>query len=184
MNCVSCNLKSCRTAQSCGMESFDRHELRDRYHEPETQRMLQSAAKLVDGGRAGELSRLEELMELIPAMGYEKPSLAYCYGMEKQAQTMVKHFRSRGIPLMGVSCTAGAHRQDELNNASNLPGVSCNPLSQATQLNEQGADLAILFGQCMGHDILFTREFKGDVTTFVVKDRVHGHCPLKALEGL
>ena len=155
MNCIKCNLKSCRSAESCGMEGFDRQELKHRYHDPETQNMVQAAAALVDGGRAGELSRLEELMEIIPALGYKKPALAYCYGMEKQAMMMADLFRSRGIPLIGVSCTVGAHRQEELNRKSALSGVSCNPLSQAEQLNAQGADLAILFGLCMGHDILF-----------------------------
>lgn len=184
MNCLNCREKSCRKNQSCGLESFDRGEAAQWYHLQENQAVVQAAAELVDNGRAGELSRIQELLEYIPAMGYRKPALAYCYGMESQAMALRDFFGERGITLTGVSCTAGAHSQEELNQHSSLPGVSCNPLSQAEQLNRQGADLAILFGLCLGHDILFARHFKGDITTLVVKDRVHGHNPLEGLSDL
>jgi len=181
MNCLNCTQKSCRRVESCGLESFDRQEAVEWYHLQENQAVVQAAADLVDGGKAGQLSRIEELLEFIPAMGYKKPALAYCYGMESQALELKKLFADKGIRLTGLSCTAGAHSQKELNQQSDLPGVSCNPLSQAEQLNRQGADLAILFGLCLGHDILFTRHFQGDISTLVVKDRVHQHCPLKGL---
>jgi uncharacterized metal-binding protein len=182
LNCLNCNLKSCRTAKSCGLESFDRDAIEKKYHQSENQSVVQAAADLVDGGKAGSLSRLQELLEFIPAMGYKKPALAYCYGMEKQAKVMVELFKKHGIQLVGISCTAGAHSQNELNQNSSIAGVSCNPLSQAEQLNRQGADLAILFGLCLGHDILFSRAFLGDVTTFVVKDRFFAHNPMDALK--
>jgi len=183
MNCLKCNVKSCRSAQSCGLESFDRNQLKDRYLQTQNQSVVQAAAELVDNGRAGELSRMEELLEFMKTMDYKKPGLAYCYGMEKQAESLMKWYAEKGVKLTGISCTAGAHSQNELNIESSISGVSCNPLSQAEQMNQQDCDLAILFGLCMGHDILFTRYFQGDVSTLVVKDRKYDHVPLKALEG-
>jgi uncharacterized metal-binding protein len=54
-------------------------------------------------------------------------------------------------------------------------------LNQAAQLNAQKAELAVVIGLCMGHDILFNREFDGDITTLVVKDRTNGHNPMQGI---
>lgn len=153
----------------------------DAYHEMETQRVIEAAAKLVDGGRAGTLSRIQELVEFSRTMGYEKIGIAYCYGMEEIASTVRNIFRSEGLDAFGVSCTVGALRQDQVNLQSNLPGVSCSPLNQAAQLREQGARLAVVIGLCVGHDILFNRAFPGDLTTLVVKDRSHAHDPVAGI---
>jgi uncharacterized metal-binding protein len=135
----------------------------------------------VDDGLAGTLSRLEELGRFIEDRGYARPGLAYCYGLESEARKVMEWFRCRGIRASAVSCTVGALAQSEVNGASSRPGVSCNPLAQAAQLQADGVDLAISFGLCLGHDILFTKAFAGDQTTLVVKDRVHNHAPLEAL---
>ncbi|AHC14863.1 DUF1847 domain-containing protein [Salinispira pacifica] len=171
MQCTYCSRKSCRTPESCGLEAFDRDAVVEKYHTEENQQRIRAAARLVDGGRAGTLNRLEETMEFAKDMGYERIGLAYCYGKEAEAVDVQRRMRSAGLEVSAVSCTTGAMSQESLNDLSTLPGVSCNPLSQAAQLNSEGAQLAVLYGLCMGHDILFTREFSGDVTTLWVKDR-------------
>jgi uncharacterized metal-binding protein len=181
MNCLACKTKSCRKAISCGAESFDLDSALQRYHEPENQRVIQTGAHLVDGGRAGSLSRMQEIVEFVKEMQYTKIGLAYCYGMETLAEQVRQILASEGIAVIGVSCTVGAFRQNEVNEESSLPGVSCSPLNQAAQLNAQGVDLAIVIGLCMGHDVLFNRQFAGDVTTLVVKDRVYDHAPVKGI---
>jgi len=41
----------------------------------------------------------------------------------------------------------------------------------------------IIFGLCVGHDMLFSMHSKAPVTTLVVKDRVTGHNPIAVLHG-
>ena len=181
MNCLLCPGKSCRTTVSCGAEKFSCESVLNKYHQKDEASIVRTAALLVDGGRAGELSRIQEVMEFAEVHGYKKVGLAYCYGMEKEAGMIRDMFLKRKIPCVGVSCTTGAMSQREVNSLSNLPGVSCNPISQAQQMMADNVDLAVAIGLCMGHDILFQKEFKGDQTTLVVKDRVHNHSPLEGI---
>jgi len=184
MNCLACKAKSCRGNVSCGAEKFDPASNMDAYHAEDSQKIVQAAAVLVDGGRAGTLSRVEELVEFAQLMNYQRIGLAYCYGMESTASEVRDIFTANGLKSVGVSCTVGGFSQDKINENSSLPGVSCNPLNQAAQLNQENVDLAVVIGLCMGHDILFNREFKGDVTTLIVKDRPNGHAPMKGIQKL
>lgn len=184
MNCLACQTKSCRSTVSCGAESFDMDTQLGLYHHQDTQKIIQAAAHLVDGDRAGTLSRIREIIEFAKEMRYRKIGLAYCFGMEHLAQQVRDILGSEGLPATGVSCTVGGLGQNAINQESTLAGVSCSPLNQAAQLNAQGVDLAIVMGLCMGHDILFNRHFEGDVTTLVVKDRPFGHEPVKGIEAL
>lgn len=184
MNCIACRNKSCRSTVSCGAESFDIAERTASYHEEGHQQIVREAAGLVDGGRAGELSRIEELIEFAKAMDYQKVGLAYCYGMESLAQNVLKLFKASGVPTTGVCCTVGGVSQDAVNRESDLPGVSCNPLNQAAQLEAEGVDLAVTIGLCLGHDILFHRNYSGDTTNLVVKDRKYAHAPIAGIDAL
>lgn len=174
MNCTACADKGCRSGRACGAESTDETEMLARYREDENQAVVQAAARLVDDGLAGSLSRLEELSRFIKDRGYRKVGMAYCYGMEKEALRTVQYFAQNGIRVSAVSCTVGSLPQNAVNTKSAICGVSCNPLGQAAQLEAEGTDLAVQFGLCLGHDILFTRAFPGDQTVLVVKDRIFG----------
>ena len=184
MNCLGCKEKSCRAGISCGREAAPPGETAETYREPEVRGIVRAAAELVDGGRAGTLSRLEELAEFASAMGYRTISLAYCFGMEREAEAVAAYLRERGIRVSGVSCTAGALGQDRINSASSITAVGCNPLQQAREINARKPGLTVTMGLCLGHDILFNRYVEGDVTNLVVKDRVYGHAPLEALRGI
>ena len=181
MDCTRCGRKACRTAVSCGAEAFDRDEVREAFHEKTAAPIVEAAARLVDGGRAGTLDRFTELREYIRDRGMTKVGLAYCYGMEDLARRAADGLRETGARVEAVSCTVGALAQNEVNRESDLPGVSCNPLGQAAQINAAAPDLTVTMGLCLGHDILFHRHLAGDVTTLVVKDRMHGHAPHKGL---
>lgn len=178
MNCTVCSQHSCRRLEPCGGEAFDRLEALEAYKESSSQAIVQASAVLVDG-RAGELSRWEEILEFFTHRGYRRLGLAYCWGLEGWAKALVQQLKVKGIPVSAVSCTVGAHSQTQINESSPLAGVSCNPISQARQLMAEGVDFALQVGLCLGHDILFTREFKGDQTTLVVKDRKWAHQPQK-----
>lgn len=181
MDCTICKSKSCRNSVGCGAESFERDALISDYHETENQSIVSAAASLVDNGRAGTLSRVEETLLFIKQMGYKKPGLAYCFGMEREARLLRELFRSEGIKLEAVSCSVGGVNQNLINSSSCTEKVSCNPLGQADTLNAAGVDIVLIMGICLGHDILLHKHLKADFTTIVVKDRVHNHAPLLAL---
>lgn len=182
MDCTNCTYdKKCRNSETCSATSFDRDEVIQKYADESV--IVQAAAELVDFGRAGTLSRLQEIVEFSKKMNYRRIGLAYCYGMEKQVQQIAGIIRSNGLNVRAVSCTVGGIPQNEVNPESSFCTVSCNPIGQAMQMNSEKVDLVLMVGLCLGHDILFQREVKADCTTLVVKDRVHNHAPLKALES-
>jgi len=180
MDCTNCTYdKQCRNAETCLATSFDRDEVVQKY--VEESKIVQAAADLVDFGRAGTLSRLQETIAFAKKMEYKRIGLAYCYGMEKQVTQLAKIIRSNGLNVRPVSCTVGGIPQNQVNPESAFCTVSCNPIGQARQLNNENVDLVVMVGLCLGHDILFQREVKADCTTLVVKDRVHNHAPLREI---
>ena len=180
MNCTKCNDKRCLKQQSsCNRESFTKSEVIDQYQELANSEIIQVAAQLVDNGRAGTLSRVEEIVEFANLMNYKKLGLAYCYGMEQHAKAMETILTDKGFKVSAVSCSVGGLNQSEVNSASCIHKVSCNPLGQAKQLNAENVDLTLVIGICLGHDILLNRNLKMDFTTLVVKDRKNNHAPLK-----
>jgi hypothetical protein len=54
----------------------------------------------------------------------------------------------------------------------------CNPKMQARFLSEQGVELYISCGLCVGHDAIFNKNCPGPVTNLAAKDRLLGHNPL------
>ena len=183
MNCTSCDNKICRKEQiSCERESFVKSDIISQYQEESHREIVEAAAKLVDSGRSGKLSRMEEIIEFAKRMNYQKLGIAYCYGMEKQARAIEKFLTDEWFDVSAVSCSVGGLKQSEVNAASCIHKVSCNPLGQAEQLNAEKVDLTLVVGICMGHDILLNRNLSMDFTTLVVKDRKFNHAPLMGIE--
>lgn len=182
MDCTRCKNKICREGQKCAVVNFDTEEVVTVYHKE--QKIVQAAAKLVDQGRAGTLSRLQEMIEFSKLMEYQTIGLAYCYGMETDAALVVNFIRANGFKVEAASCTIGGIAQNDVNLASNICKVSCNPVGQALQLNSKNPDFVITMGLCLGHDLLFNREIQTDTTALVVKDRVYQHQPSKAFADL
>jgi uncharacterized metal-binding protein len=179
MNCTTCDDKVCRKQQtSCNRESFDKTEVIDEYQDVSNSEIVKAAAELVDSGRAGTLSRIQEIIEFAKLMNYQKLGLAYCYGMEQQAKAIESLLTDEWFDVSAVSFSIGGLKQSEVNAASCIHKVSCNPIGQAEQLNSEEVDLTLVVGICMGHDIILNRNLKMDFTTLVVKDRKHNHAPL------
>ena len=180
MDCTNCTFdKQCRNGETCQATSFNRVEVVQKY--AEQSEIVQAAADLVDFGRAGTLSRLQETIAFAQKMNYKRIGLAYCYGMENQVTQIVEILRENKLNIRAVSCTVGGIPQNEVNPESTFCTVSCNPIGQARQLNNENVDLVVMIGLCLGHDILFQREVKADCTTLVVKDRVFNHAPLRKI---
>lgn len=180
MDCTNCTYdQQCRRADACRATSFDRETVVQQY--VQNKEIVQAAASLVDHGRAGTLSRLQEVISFSKQMKYQRIGLAYCYGMEPEVKQIASLLRANDLKVRSVSCTVGGIAQNVVNPESTYCSVSCNPIGQARQLNQEGVDLVLVIGLCLGHDILFQREIKVDCTTLVVKDRVHNHAPLNVL---
>ena len=183
MDCTRCNTKSCRETESCSAQKFGNEAILDTYSLPATQKVIQAAAILVNHGRAGTLSRLQEIIEFSKEMKFQRIGLAYCYGMENDAALVTTIIRESGFHMIPVSCTTGGFKQSKVNNHSNIEKVSCNPLAQAAQINHEKVDLTITMGLCLGHDMLFQKQIDSYTTTLIVKDRVHDHEPIEALKN-
>jgi len=167
---------------SCERESFNKEETINQYLEIRNSKIVEAASELVDNGKAGTLSRIEEIIEFSKTMNYKNIGLAYCYGMEKQAKVLQTIFSENGLVIIPISCSVGGLKQSEINTTTCIHKVTCNPIGQAQQLNAENIDFTIIFGICLGHNILLQRNLNMDFTTLVVKDRVFHHNPLKALE--
>jgi len=179
MDCTRCKSKDCRATEACLLKKFDADNLMLTYHLPDNQKIVQAAADLVDNGRAGTLSRLQEIIEFSKSMNFQRVGIVYCYGMEKDAALVTQIFRESGFRISPVSCTTGGFKQSDVNDNSSIEKVSCNPLAQSEQLNSENIDM----GLCLGNDILFQKNIKSYTTTLLVKDRVHNHNPIKALKN-
>jgi uncharacterized metal-binding protein len=184
MNCTTCFNKVCRKQQiSCNRENFNKSEIINQYLDVSTSAIVQAAAELVDFDRAGQLSRLDEIIEYATRVKYKRLGVAYCYGMEQHVRILESMLIERGFTVAAVSCSVGGLKQSEVNSESCIHKVSCNPLGQAQQLNSENVGLTLIVGICMGHDILLNRNLNMDFTTYVVKDRLHNHSPLKGLRA-
>ena len=54
-------------------------------------------------------------------------------------------------------------------NPSNPLEPMCNPKAQAKYLNDNGAELFVSAGLCVGHDALFVKACDGPVTTAIAE---------------
>ncbi|MDD2458566.1 MAG: DUF1847 domain-containing protein [Eubacteriales bacterium] len=178
MDCTKCVSKGCRTSVPC---QDNKSEYLDLYQDDAIRPVTTAASSLVDNGRAGNLSRLQEIIEYMHGMGYRKVGVAYCYGMEKDASLLRQQLSAAGFVAHMVSCTVDRVLETEVDLTKSKPVVSCNPLGQAAQLNRLGVEFTLLMGLCLGHDILLQKNLAMDFTTFVVKDRVFQHNPIQAL---
>lgn len=178
MDCTICSIKGCRKQDPC----FDRsHEYIKNYASTEYRVYTKTASELIDNGRAGTLTRLDEIVEYCHLRGYTKIGVAYCYSMEKDALLLRNYLKQNNLKPAMISCTVDGIKESQIDTKKTNNVVSCNPLGQANILNSSGVEFTILMGLCLGHDILLQKNLNMDFTTFVVKDRVLNHNPLLGL---
>jgi uncharacterized metal-binding protein len=124
-------------------------------------------------------TRLDEVIEYAKIRGVRKIGLATCVGLLPEAKLLTNVLERHGFEVVSVSCLAGEVTPEDVDLVRD--GIFCNPIIQAGLLNREGTELNIMLGLCIGHDILFLRHSKADVTPLVVKDRALGHNPAAAL---
>jgi uncharacterized metal-binding protein len=127
--------------------------------------------------------RIVEVIEFAKAMGYKKIGIAFCVGLAREAE-VVHSILERDFEVFSVCCkVCGISKGDfEMKPISGDPAETmCNPAGQASVLNDEGTDLNLIVGLCIGHDIVFTKVSEAPVSTLVVKDRVLAHNPCGAI---
>jgi uncharacterized metal-binding protein len=124
-------------------------------------------------------TRLDQVMEYARIRGAKKLGIATCFALLPECRMLTQVLEGNGFEAVSVSCLTGEVKPEDVN--VSREGVFCNPLMQAEVLNRAGTQLNIILGLCIGHDILFTKNSKADVTTLVVKDGALGHNPVAAL---
>ncbi|OGI10059.1 MAG: hypothetical protein A2Y40_08750 [Candidatus Margulisbacteria bacterium GWF2_35_9] len=180
MDCLACKNKLCKlNSKDC---NSNRDDIIPKYKEELNNRMYLNADKLVAGGKAGNLSRLEEIVELSVSNQYKQIAIAYCYSMENLALDVKKFLKENGIKTSSYRCTINGIKENQVCDTLGN-NVNCNPIGQAEAINNSDVDFVIEMGLCHGHDILFHQYLKKPVSTFIVKDRVYNHNPANALES-
>ena len=179
MNCAVCENKKCREGEVCieVEENLDKE-----YFGSSNEKLYRTATKVEAEGYM-KLTRLEEIIKFSSEMGYEHIGIAFCIGMSEEAKILYNVLKNH-FKISSVCCkVCGMNKEDFGINKiiKDRFEVMCNPIGQAYLLNGQNTDLNIICGLCIGHDILFTKNSKAPVTTFIVKDRVLSHNPAGAL---
>lgn len=178
-NCLDCQSKSCKTR---GADCFNLHDSSlEIYRETEVLTLVKSSSSLIDNGRAGRLSRFEEVIEFCLSQEYKNIGLAYCYGMESIAGEVRSIMNDKGLNLIPARCTMGGVKESQIDENKQGDVISCNPAGQAHFLNTR-ADFVIEMGLCLGHDVVFHQELEIPFTVLIVKDRVYNHNPLEGIK--
>lgn len=176
--CDLCTNKNCKKGKDCyGVKDASLAQ----YSNPETRKITDGASKLIDNGRAGTLSRLDEIIEFCHSEGYKRIGLAYCIAFDAAGRELSEMLRSEGFDAVPVICTTGGVLEREIDTSKTKETVSCNPAGQAMVLKNQKVDFIIEIGLCLGHDVIFHSGLEIPFTVFIVKDRVYNHNPAKAL---
>lgn len=132
--------------------------------------------------------RIKEIAEFAKKIGAKKVGIAFCSGLGDEASRAHAILESHNLDVVSVICSCGAIDKEEvgipaehkIRSPENFE-ATCNPLLQATLLNQAGTAFNILVGLCVGHDMLFTQHSQAPVTTLIVKDRFTGHNPVISL---
>jgi uncharacterized metal-binding protein len=191
--CSYCAKKTCfkgdlnKTPEFC--PSINYSELLDqtkrKLQEPENIKMAQDVARTWK--EYGKLTRVEETIEYARLQGHKKLGLAFCVGLSEEARLFTNVLINEGFDVASVCCMCGALSADDValpEDDKIIPGFRqpmCNPIGQAAILDEEGCDLHVIIGLCVGDDTLFIKHAKAPVTVLAVKDRVLPHNPLGAL---
>lgn len=156
--------------------------VKEGWSRPESRAVFEASDEVLAEGHE-KWCRVKEVIEYSKRMRFRKLGLAFCVALRNEAKALQNMLEASGFDVISISCMAGGPSRDEVgfDRISGLGKTVCNPLMQAEVLNENGTELNIMAGLCVGHDIFFIKHSKAGVTPLVVKDRVLNHNPAAAL---
>ena len=178
MKCAVCDDKECYDEKDC---TSIKNDIVGEYAKKENKGIILAAAAIESEGYM-KLTRIEEVIQFCRKTGFKKLGLAFCIGLEDEARVVHK-ILSKDFGVSSVCCKVCALKKKDFK-LRELEGggkSACNPIGQATVLNNEKTELNIILGLCIGHDILFTKYSDAPVTALAVKDRVLAHNPLGAI---
>lgn len=182
-DCANCNCNHMCSKQGRSCVPIEKDEILSLYS-PEERKILKAAA-YVEASFYMKYTRLQETAAFAKKMGYKKIGIAFCIGIAEETKLFVKYFRQQGFEVYSICCKNCGIEKNELRLKKVTPDAPvecmCNPKHQGKYLNDQGCELFIAAGLCVGHDSLFLRACQGPVTTLVVKDRVLAHNPMSVV---
>lgn len=167
-------------------EREEQEKIKEMYLEDENFKLAHSSA-LVEAEGYCKKTRLEEIMDFANKCDFKKLGVAFCIGLSSEAKILCSILKNNGFEVDSVVCKNGSTPKEFLgikDNEKVRPYTyepMCNPIGQATFLNNAKTDLNIILGLCVGHDSLFIKYSNSPVTVFAVKDRVLAHNPMGAL---
>jgi uncharacterized metal-binding protein len=196
LQCAVCRIQACTKESGtkkypdfCPREGSPETlaEVRDIYLCDEETRTLSVAAARIEAEGYCRWPRVQEVMEFARRLGVNHLGIASCVGLIQEARMLQDIFTANGFQVSSVCCKVGSIPKEDVGLADEdkvRPGefeALCNPVAQATLLNEAGTGLNVVVGLCVGHDSLFFRHSEAPVTVLVAKDRVTGHNPAAAI---
>ncbi len=156
------------------------------YELEQNRKMARSAADVETTGYC-RWTRLEEMAQFADRMNFERIGLAFCSGLRREARIVADFLTSRGFRVISAVCSCGGVHKGDIG----IPPESrfrregfeamCNPIGQASLMNEYETDFNIVLGLCVGHDSLFFRYAEAPTSVLAAKDRVLAHNPLAAV---
>jgi uncharacterized metal-binding protein len=180
LRCAACHSRDCVNGKDCIADAERQRAL----YEIEGIARLHRAASAVEARHYGREPRIREVILLAQEMGYHKIGMAFCVGLADEAR-VIADILTPHFELTSVCCKLCGIEKRSLDleriDPENESEVMCNPVGQATILNEAETQMNILCGLCVGHDSIFSMVSRAPVTTLVVKDRVLAHNPLGAI---
>ncbi len=132
-------------------------------------------------------SRLAETLDLAHGLGVRHIGISFCVGFREEAKILTRVLKTNGFTVSSVCCKTGSVPKEAagIEDAEKVrPGTQekiCNPLAQAELLNRDGIHLALILGQCVGHDAATLHHLEAPAVCLVTKDRVLAHNTVAAL---
>ncbi|UCG86110.1 MAG: DUF1847 domain-containing protein [Gemmatimonadota bacterium] len=148
---------------------------------------LASAAERTRAKAGKDWCRIEEILEFAQLLGAQHLGMTFCVGLRNEAAILSELLRANGFTVSSACCKTGAVPKEALGIGEsqkvrpNQPEMICNSLAQAELLNRAGVELALVVGQCVGHDSATMAHLAAPVLPVVAKDRVLAHNTVAAL---
>ena len=180
MKCAQCKEKLCGEGKDCtDISEYAKTEYKD-----EVLRSMKVSSE-IEADYYMKKTRLGEIILYAKEMGYKRLGVAFCIGLSGEAD-IICGVLSKTFDVHSVCCkVCGIDKSSfdlkYVHGEKREKEAICNPIGQATVLNNEKTDLNIILGLCIGHDILFTEYSDAPVITLAVKDRVLAHNPLGAV---
>lgn len=188
--CAICEINACEAgdAPHYPAECPSRHTCVagaiEQYRDETEQRIARNAA-LTEWEGYCRLTRIEETILFFKKAGFQRIGIAYCAGFKREIKVVGRVFTHHKLDIFPVICKCGSIPKEEIGMSDERgkihPGAfeaMCNPIGQASYLNEAETEYNVLLGLCVGHDSLFIRHSAAPVTVLAVKDRVCGNAPM------